>query len=203
MGRISDSDVRFVPVIATGDEELLDEVLSTPFSYMSTAGPVWRSTAGRERYIKDERKSHLVVCLGEDAIGAVTWQKGYAPGFFQVELHSSDDGAWQPELVEAAMKAAMGLLLRTSEARRVEFLVGTYNNVVLSYLTSTSHFEVEGVLRDRYFIDGRFWPGVVCRADLEAFDVEEQEMPKERDVLLSKLRKKAVQDLGAQSDALA
>ncbi|KIZ19533.1 hypothetical protein SNA_03225 [Streptomyces natalensis ATCC 27448] len=194
------ADAEFIPVVSVTDEEMLDRAISQPFSYVSTEGPVWRTSAERRRFVQDERLSHLVVRVSSRVVGAVTWSPGQTPGFFKLSVTSCDDAAWTPRLVELSIRQAMSLLLRASEAKRVELLVATYNEVLLDYLTTCTAFEVEGVLRDRFFIDGRYWPAVVCRADLAAFPVEERRCATERQELLRRVRKKTLEDLTAAHD---
>ncbi|MEU5001656.1 hypothetical protein [Streptomyces sp. NPDC021622] len=182
------------------DEEMLDRAISQPFSYVSTEGPVWRTAAGRRRVVQDERSSHLIVRVSDQVVGAVTWSPGQTPGFFRLNVTSCDDAAWTPRLAELSIGRAMSFLLRAREARRVELLVATYNEVLLDYLATHSAFEIEGVLKDRFFIDGRYWPAVVCCADLAAFPIGERPDGMHREELLRRVRKKTLQDLTVSHD---
>ncbi|MEV7081794.1 GNAT family protein [Streptomyces sp. NPDC093516] len=198
-GRASTS-MEFVPVV-TGDEEaLLDEVLAVPFSYVSTEGPVWRTAAMRRRIIEDERKSHVLVRRDAQLIGAVSWSAGQTPGYFRLVLTSCSDEAWTPEATDRALRAALSMLLRAAEVKRVELLVATYNEALLEYLTQHSGFIVEGMLRDRFFIDGEFWAGIICRADVTQFVERGERLTESRAQLLSSLRKKTLEDLTAAHD---
>ncbi|WP_405840226.1 GNAT family N-acetyltransferase [Streptomyces platensis] len=199
-GRASTS-IEFVPVVTENEEKLLDGVLAVPFSYVSTEGSVWRTAAMRRRIIEDERKSHVLVRREAQVIGAVSWSAGQTPGFFRLNLTSASDEAWTPEAADEAIRTALSMLLRAAEVKRVELLVATYNEVLLEYLTKYSGFIVEGVLRDRFFIDGEFWPGVVCRADLAAFKERGERISESRAQLLSSLRKKTLEDLTAAHDS--
>jgi len=185
----------FIPVTTLADEEILDQVLSRPFSYVSTEGAVWRSAAERLAHVKDARKSHVLVLRGGRPIGAVGWSPGQTPGFFRLGLLSCRDEDWDAALVDRAVRRAMALLTRAGEVQRVELLVATYNDVFLEYLTAYAGFEVEGVLRDRFFLDGRYWPGVVCRAELREFTPGPAAEPDGRAELLDRLHKKALEDL--------
>lgn len=195
MTAVGETGVEFIPVTTVVDEEILDEVLSRPFSYVSTEGAVWRSAAERLRYVRDERKSHLLVISAGQPVGAVSWSPGQTPGFFRIGLVSCRDETWTPVLVDRAVRRAMALLTRAAEVQRVELLTPTYNDVFLEYLTDCAGFEVEGVLRDRFFLDGRYWPGVVCCADLREFAPQGAVEPAGRQELLDRLRKKALEDL--------
>ncbi|MFJ2753716.1 hypothetical protein [Streptomyces sp. NPDC087297] len=195
MTAVGETRVEFIPVTTVADEEILDEVLSRPFSYVSTEGAVWRSAAERLRYVRDERKSHLLVIFDGQPVGAVSWSPGQTPGFFRIGLISCRDEIWTPALVDQAVRRAMALLTRAAEVQRVELLTPTYNDVFLEYLTDCAGFEVEGVLRDRFFLDGRYWPGVVCCADLREFAPQGAVEPAGRQELLDRLRKKALEDL--------
>ncbi|MER7990214.1 GNAT family protein [Streptomyces noursei] len=198
-GKVTAS-TEFVPVLTEREEEMLDGVLAAPFSYVSTEGPVWRTAAMRRRIIEDERKSHVLVCQESQIIGAVSWSAGQTPGYFRLILTSSSDKAWTPGTADEAVRAALSTLLRAAEVKRVELLVATYNEVLLEYLTQYSGFIVEGVLRDRFFIDGEFWPGIMCRADLTTFAQRREWLPESRAELLSALRKKTLEDLTATHD---
>ncbi|MFF5566323.1 hypothetical protein ACFY7Z_07135 [Streptomyces sp. NPDC012623] len=200
MGSGENASVDFVPVITENEEKMLDDVLAAPFSYVSTEGPVWRTAAMRRRIIEDQRKSHVLVRRGARVIGAVSWSAGQTPGFFRLVLTSRSDGAWTPAVADRAIRTALSMLLRAAEVKRVELLVATYNEVVLEYLTESTGFIVEGVLRDRFFIDGEFWPGIVCRADLAEFKERGELSSESRTELLSALRKKTLADLAAAHD---
>ncbi|MFJ1647628.1 hypothetical protein [Streptomyces sp. NPDC088258] len=200
MGSGENASVDFVPVITENEEKMLDDVLAAPFSYVSTEGPVWRTAAMRRRIIEDQRKSHVLVRRGARVIGAVSWSAGQTPGFFRLVLTSRSDGAWTPAVADRAIRTALSMLLRAAEVKRVELLVATYNEVVLEYLTESTGFIVEGVLRDRFFIDGEFWPGIVCRADLAEFKKRGELSSESRTELLSALRKKTLADLAAAHD---
>ncbi|MFF0630062.1 GNAT family N-acetyltransferase [Streptomyces sp. NPDC004296] len=194
------ASIEFIPVLMEDEENLLDGVLAAPFSYVSTEGPVWRTAAMRRRIIEDERKSHVLVRQESQVIGAVSWSAGQTPGYFRLILTSSSDEAWSPGTADEAVRAALSMLLRAAEVKRVELLVATYNEVLLKYLTEYSGFIVEGVLRDRFFIDGEFWPGIMCRADLTTFVQRGERVPESRAELLSSLRKKTLEDLTAAHD---
>ncbi|MER7046075.1 hypothetical protein [Streptomyces jumonjinensis] len=193
-------NVEFIPVLAERDEKLLDEALSQLFSYVSTDGPVWRTAAQRQRIVRDERKSHLVVRSSGRTVGAISWWAGQTPGFFQLSVSSSDDRAWTIQLVDASLREAVSLLTRSSEVKRVELLVPTYSDVLIEYLTERDCFEVEGVLRNRFFIDGEYWPAVICCANIEAFIDRDRRQPGDRQELLAALRKKTLEDLTAAHD---
>ncbi|MBT2364804.1 hypothetical protein J7E88_05585 [Streptomyces sp. ISL-10] len=192
---VEETGVEFIPVTTVADEEILDTILSQPFSYVSTEGAVWRSAAERMRRVKDERKSHLLVISCGNPVGAVGWSPGQTPGFFRLDLVSCRDEAWTADLVDRALRRAMALLTRAREVQRVELLTPAYNDVFLEYLTACAGFEVEGILRDRFFLDGRYWPGVVCCADLREFAPQGAAEPAGRQELLDRLHKKALEDL--------
>ncbi|MGG2463443.1 GNAT family N-acetyltransferase [Streptomyces sp. RGM 3693] len=194
------TSIEFIPVLTEDEENLLDGVLAAPFSYVSTEGPVWRTVAMRRLIIEDERKSHVLVRRESQIIGAVSWSAGQTPGYFRLVLTSSSDKAWTPGTADEAVRAALSMLLRAAEVKRVELLVATYNEVLLEYLTQYSGFIIEGVLRDRFFIDGEFWPGIMCRADLATFARRGEWLPENRAELLSVLRKKTLEDLKAAHD---
>lgn len=191
----------FIPVLTETDEALLLESISQPFSYVSTDGPIWRSSAQRLRYVRDERKSHLVVRTSAGVIGSVTWSPGQTPGFHRLIINSCHDAAWTSAMVGQAMVTAVSLLRRAADVRRVELLVATYNEVLLEYLTDFGHFEVEGVLRDRFFIDGKYWSAVICCADLSRFPMAGKAAGPGRQELLAKLRKKTLEDLTTAHDS--
>ncbi|GAA1542726.1 hypothetical protein GCM10009730_59710 [Streptomyces albidochromogenes] len=196
-------DAEFIPVLTESDERLLDEALSQLFSYVSTDGPVWRTAAQRQRIVRDERKSHLVVRKSGRTVGAISWRAGQTPGFFQLSVSSSDDQAWTLQLVDDAVREAVSLLTRSSEVKRVELLVPTYSEVLVEYLTERDCFEAEGVLRNRFFIDGEYWPAVMCCANLAAFRVRNRRQPGDRQELLAALRKKTLEDLTTAHDGMS
>ncbi|MFD5097397.1 hypothetical protein [Streptomyces albidochromogenes] len=196
-------DVEFIPVLTERDEMLLDEALSQLFSYVSTDGPVWRTAAQRQRIVRDERKSHLVVRKSGRTVGAISWWAGQTPGFFQLSVSSSDDQAWTIQLVDDSIREAVSLLTRSSEVKRVELLVPTYSEVLVEYLTQREYFEAEGVLRNRFFIDGEYWPAVMCCANLTAFPARNRRQPGDRQELLAALRKKTLEDLTAAHDGMS
>ncbi|MEU5021006.1 hypothetical protein AB0G60_26885 [Streptomyces angustmyceticus] len=193
-------DFEFIPVLTEGDERLLDEALSQLFSYVSTDGPVWRTAAQRQRIVRDERKSHVVVRSSGCTVGAISWSPGQTPGFFRLSVSSSDDKAWTIQLIEESIRKAVSLLTRSSEVKRVELLVPTYSEVLVEYLTERDYFEVEGVLRNRFFIDGGYWPAVICCANLAAFLAGDRREPGDRQELLAALREKTLEDLTAAHD---
>ncbi|MFC8270098.1 hypothetical protein ACFUIZ_30940 [Streptomyces cinereoruber] len=198
-GRESAS-LNFIPVLTEDEEKMLDGVLAAPFSYVSTEGPVWRTAEIRRRIVEDERRSHILACRGERVIGAVSWSAGQTPGYFRLNLTSCSDGDWAPKTVDEAIRAALSTVLRAAEVKRVELLVATYSEVLLEYLTEYSGFIVEGVLRDRFFIDGEFWAGVICRADVNEFMQHRERLSESRTELLSSLRKKTLEDLKVAHD---
>lgn len=193
-------DAEFIPVLAERDERLLDEALSQIFSYVSTDGPVWRTAAQRQRIVKDERKSHLVVRSSSRTAGAVSWWPGQTPGFFQLSISSSEDREWTVQLVADALREAVYLLTRASEVKRVELIVPTYSEVLVEYLTERGCFEVEGILRNRFFVDGEYWPAAICCAKLAAFSAPDRRKPADRRELLAELRKKTLEDLSTAHD---
>ncbi|MFA7765871.1 hypothetical protein [Streptomyces sp. NRRL S-448] len=200
MSHHEEENFEFIPVVTEGDEKLLDEALSQVFSYISTDGPVWRTVAQRQRMVRDERKSHVVVRRSGRTVGAVGWQQGQTPGYFVLSISSSHDEAWTARLVEAAVGEAVSLLTRSSEAKRVELLVPAYSEALLEYLTQGAHFEIEGILRNRFFIDGEYWPAVICCANLAEFRTGKRREPSDRRELLAALRKKTLEDLTAAHD---
>ncbi|MEW1695698.1 hypothetical protein [Streptomyces sp. NPDC091278] len=200
MSNQQENESEFIPVLTERDERLLDEALSQVFSYVSTDGPVWRTVTQRQRIVGDERKSHLVVRRSGRTVGAVSWWPGQTPGFFQLSISSADDRAWTARLVEEVLREAVALLTRSSEVNRVELLVPTYSDVLLEYLTEHDFFEVEGVLRNRFFIDGEYWPAAICCANLAAFPASDRRHLGDRAELLAALRKKTLKDLTTAHD---
>lgn len=197
------TSTEFIPVVTENEEKLLDQVLAAAFSYVSTQGPVWPTAAMRRRIVEDERKSHVLVRRHGRGIGAVSWSAGQTPGFFRLDLTSRSDEDWTPDVAEEALRAALSLLLRAAEVKRVELLVPAYDEVLLEYLTSRSGFTLEGVLRDRFFIDGEFWPGFVCRANIDAFTERGEGISGNRAELLASLRKMTLEDLTAAHDGMS
>jgi hypothetical protein len=197
------TSLEFIPVLTENEEKMLDGVLAAPFSYVSTEGPVWRTAAMRRRIIEDERRSHVLVRREARVIGAVSWSAGQTPGYCRLVLTSCSDGDWTPGTADEAIRAALSTVLRAIEVKRVELLVATYNEVLLEYLTEYPGFIVEGVLRDRFFIDGEFWPGIICRADVAEFVQRGERLPESRAELLSSLRKKTLEDLKAAHDGMS
>jgi hypothetical protein len=192
----------FVPVVSTSDEENLDVVLAQPFSYVSTDGPRWRTAAQRRQIIDNDSSSHMVIFQASEVVGAISWTRGQTPGFFRLSITSCQDDAWTPHLVYESVSQAMTLILRSSEARRVELAFGTYNEALLRYVTSARTFTVEGILRDRYFVDGTYWPGVICAADLNAFTPVGRPETRDHDVLLELLRKNLATGLSVSRESL-
>ncbi len=188
--------LQFFPVVSPTSEELLEAVLSEPFSHVSTEGPLWRTAAQRDRFRDDPGRSSIAVCAPADTIGAVTWRPGHTPGFLRLDIVSNDDAAWHAATVAAAVERAMDHITRTSHVRRVELLFGAYNEPLLEYVTSErGRFDVEGILRDRFFIDGRHWPGVLCSADMELFRPARREPDEHREELMRRLHEKTIEDL--------
>ncbi|WP_043635879.1 hypothetical protein [Nonomuraea candida] len=192
--------VECVPVLTRDEERLLDAVLAAPFSYVSTDGPVWRTAAMRQRIVQDERRSHLVVRRSGVLIGAVSWSMMQTPGVARLAVTSNDDESWSSAVAAQAIRGAVGILCRTHEVVRVELLVATYNQVLLEYLVEYDSFIIEGVLRDRFFIDGKFWPAVICRANLEKFSDRDRHVLERRGDVIRALRKKTLEDLTQGND---
>lgn len=183
------------PVLGEAQERALEAVLACPFSYVSTNGSAWLSSVERSSAARDQGSSHLLVTDTEQdvVIGAVSWTGGQTPGFVRLWLTSCADARWTSEVVHTALRSALAAIVRSAETRRAELLVPAYAHAVMTCLAEHDDFIVEGVLVDRFFIDGRYWDGIQCRADLDGL-VRDQG-PRVDPVLISELRRRVVRDL--------
>lgn len=163
-------DVSTFPVISEEGRRELVTVLSQPFSYVSTVGSVWRSYEECEKIHRDPGSSFLIVRVSGELAGAVGWRSGQTPGFIRMEIVSAVDELWSADVVADAIGDATAVITRSSSVHRLEFLVPGYDRPVLEYLLSHDDFLVEGILADRFFIDGRYWDGILCRGSADLLE---------------------------------
>jgi RimJ/RimL family protein N-acetyltransferase len=156
-----------VPSVTLGpitdpDYELLAGWASSK-SWVYAGGPRQYFTADQFRkfVIENGRDRFLMVRTRDGrAIGAVSWRNGQYRSSFEIGAMIGDDTMWQSGFGIESVIALLGLLFDSEHAHRVEFICGVFNKSAIQACCS-GLIQIEGVMRDYYYLDGGYHDAVV------------------------------------------
>ncbi|MFJ3387268.1 GNAT family N-acetyltransferase [Lysinibacillus sp. NPDC086135] len=94
-------------------------------------------------------------------IGFVSWHEVKTQGNYQIGGTIGDPSIWDEGYGVEATKLIMDYLFHFKNAHRLQFITGLYNTRTISMLMKHST-QIEGILRDYYFLDGKYHDAVIC-----------------------------------------
>jgi diamine N-acetyltransferase len=147
--------------VTGGDFELLSQWASTtPFVY---AGGSRRYISADDfrRLIEGSRDNFLMVRTRDRrTIGAVSWRIGQYRTSFEIGTMIGDTTMWQTGFGLEAILALFSLLFDSEHGHRIEFICGVFNRPAIQACCS-GLIQIEGVMRDYYFLDGTYHDAIV------------------------------------------
>jgi RimJ/RimL family protein N-acetyltransferase len=147
--------------ITDEDYKLLSQwAASTSWIYAS-GSQQYLSPDDFKKFIGNARDQFLMVRARDGrAIGAVSWRTAKYPASFEIGAMIGDATRWQSGFGIESLMALIGKLFDTQHAHRVEFICGAFNKAAIQACCS-GLIQIEGVLRDYYFVDGTYQDAVI------------------------------------------
>ncbi|WP_432248401.1 GNAT family N-acetyltransferase [Streptomyces sanyensis] len=105
-----------------------------------------------------------------DALGFVNWRRRGSHQSFEIAVIVGEPDRWRSAFGGEAVIRLVDILFMTYDARRVQLTTGAFNAYTLPALVRGG-FVLEGVLRDFYYVDGRYHDATVwsmLRSEYEA-----------------------------------
>lgn len=125
----------------------------------------------------------LIRALDGPGLGAVEWRQKAYSGSYTVGLIVGDDALWGRGYGVEAILLVLELLFHSYNARRVEFMAGSFNRRMME-IFAKDLFHVEGVLRDYFFLDGEYHDAVMCSIlRHEYYDTDRRTWPAPRNAV--------------------
>ena len=127
----------------------------------SSRGPRFLTPSQAREVIGGTRQTTLVVEHAHgDPIGALSWRRAGVTGGYTIEHVVGDPERWGADAGREAFALLFGYLFRTLNAHRVELVTATFDRMMIETVAALG-LTVEGVLRDYFYLDGRFHHAVV------------------------------------------
>lgn len=147
--------------ITEHDYQVFSQWSSSSSWVYATGAPSYLTAEQARDFIENIDDTFLMVrTVDGGTIGAVSWASLNVPGNYSVGIIVGDEQKWGAGFGMEAVVLAMRFLFDFKNAHRVEFKFGAFNLKVLEYLCS-GLARIEGVLRDYYFIDGRYQDAII------------------------------------------
>ncbi|KMK95013.1 GNAT family N-acetyltransferase [Rossellomorea marisflavi] len=94
-------------------------------------------------------------------IGFISWHEVKTQGNYQIGGTIGDPSIWDEGYGVEATKLVMDYLFHFKNAHRLQFVTGLYNTRTIGMLMKHTT-QIEGILRDYYFLDGSYHDAVIC-----------------------------------------
>ncbi|MGG4264548.1 GNAT family N-acetyltransferase [Peribacillus simplex] len=116
--------------------------------------------------IKDQIKQDSTKYVGVKTssgkkIGFISWHQVKIQGNYQLGGTIGDSDLWDKGYGVEATKLIMDYLFHFKNAHRLQFITGLYNKRTIKMLMKHAT-QIEGVLRDYYFLDGQYHDAAIC-----------------------------------------
>lgn len=158
-----------------GDFVSLEPCRDEDFQRLSdwSAGTVSTYSSGSPQFVSvdalREAGNFLMVVTHEgQRVGAVNWSPLGYPGSYTIGSAIGAPDLWTQGYGVEANVLLLNYLFHARDAHRVQLTLGTYNRQMVQIITHGG-FTLEGVLRDYFFLDGRYFDAVVCSLLREEF----------------------------------
>ncbi|GLZ06506.1 alanine acetyltransferase [Actinomadura sp. NBRC 104412] len=102
----------------------------------------------------------MVVRNDGERIGVVSWRQLAYVGSYELGVAIGDESAWTDGYGVEAVLLLLHYVFHARNAHRVEMKAGLFNRQPIRMVTQ-GIMVLEGVLRDYYFLDGRYYDAVV------------------------------------------
>jgi RimJ/RimL family protein N-acetyltransferase len=147
--------------ITEHDYQTFSQWSSSSSWVFATGAPTYLTPEQARAFIASVNDTFLMVRTADGrTIGAVSWGTLNVPGNFSVGIIIGDEEKWGAGFGVEATLLIMRFLFDFKNAHRVEFKCGTFNTNAIEYLCS-GIIRIEGVLRDYYFLDGRYQDAII------------------------------------------
>ena len=147
--------------ITEHDYELLSKWSSSPSWVYASGTMQFMSPSEFKEFTRRVKDTFLIVRTAEgQAIGTVSYRATGAPGNFVVGSMIGDAEMWGMGFGVESVMLLVDILFNSKNAHRVEFTCGLYNKGAVHNFCS-GFMQIEGILRDYYFIDGTYYDAVV------------------------------------------
>ncbi|WP_018218338.1 GNAT family N-acetyltransferase [Salinispora vitiensis] len=135
--------------------ESMTAVLTTDAGGLVTARQV------RELNESGAMRHYMVWLLDEDrAVGCVNYKRSGPAGCFEIGGAIGEADIWQRGYGIEAFTLLVDHLFHAGNAHRVQFTTAIYNRHIINAVTKAA-FVCEGILREYYFLDGRWHDAVL------------------------------------------
>lgn len=154
--------IRLDRIRGDADIELLVEWASTTTGAYSSGQVSFFDVASFREVMRSHGSTQLMIRSNEDdsALGSVSWERLAHQDSYTVGVAIGDESQWGGGMGMEAMILLFTHLFHGSNARRVQVQVAAYNRNMLMVFTS-GICQVEGLLRDYYYMDGAYHDGVI------------------------------------------
>lgn len=128
-----------------------------------------------EKDIKNGNTRYATVLTHEDEkIGFVSWQPQKYEGSYMIGGVIGDEKLWDKGYGAEAALLLLDYLFHYKNAHKVQFINGLYNLRSVRFLIK-SNVKIEGILRDYFFLDGKYYDAVISsilRDEYYAYDTD-------------------------------
>lgn len=162
-GRRSGQSVELIPFQEDEDYALLGE-WSASAAGVYLNGQAEFPTAEQIKAMVAHSKARtgylMIKTLEGQRIGAIEWSPKRYFDSYAMGMVVGDPSLWGRGYGAEAAILGLEMLFHDFNAHRVEVMVGAYNKPMMEVLTG-GFVQIEGVLRDYYFLDGEYHDAVV------------------------------------------
>ncbi|PSK92353.1 RimJ/RimL family protein N-acetyltransferase [Murinocardiopsis flavida] len=129
---------------------------------LASGGPEFPSAELLRRRAETSGESILMVLTRDGRkVGFIRWQSKKYAGSYEIGGAIGDPDYWDTGCGAEATSLVLEHLFHARNAHRVQFTVGMFNVRTVKMLLNTG-IVIEGLLRDYFFLDGRFHDAIVA-----------------------------------------
>ncbi|MFI0351076.1 GNAT family N-acetyltransferase [Actinomadura sp. 9N407] len=147
--------------VTDSDYELFSQWIASNAGLYGSGAKHQVSAAEFKAFLERSDDQYLIVCTPDgQALGSVAWRPTDTPGNYVVGAMIGDADMWGAGFGLEATILLVGMLFNSKNAHRVEFLCGVFNRRAVETFCS-GMINVEGVLRDYFFVDGTYHDALI------------------------------------------
>lgn len=160
MSLLTGASVSLRPHRGDDDIALVARWLASPDAVHSSRGPRFLSLPAARDLVAGSARHMLVAETGGQPIAALSWQPSGPAGGYGLDHIVGVPEAWGAGAGREAVSILLDYLFQGLNAHRVQAITAVYDRMMVEILLGLG-LTVEGVLRDYFYLDGRYHQAVV------------------------------------------
>jgi hypothetical protein len=145
-----------------GDDDILlvARWLAAATAVHSSRGPRFLTLPAARAVVAGDAREMLIAEVGDEPVGALLWQSTGPAGGYSVEHIVGVPATWDDGAGGEAVSLLLGYLFQGLNAHRVQMVTGVFDRMMVQIVVDLG-LSIEGVLRDYFYLDGRYHHAVV------------------------------------------